>query len=117
MIRLFVLIILFCYSTVAFAIDKEKFCKIIKNYQDKSFQTSNGLKLQQLRRWNAIDRDMEQMVEENYKEIERDMNNRNSTAKRKKSTINYTRKRREELSISASKTIKKEKVEIIVKFD
>jgi len=50
MIRLFVLIILFCYSTVAFAIDKEKFCKIIKKYQDKSFETSNGLKLQQLRR-------------------------------------------------------------------
>ena len=47
------------------------------------------------------------------------MNNRNSTAKDKKrdKTINKTRKKREELSVSASKSIKKEEVEIIVKFD
>ena len=44
------------------------------------------------------------------------MNKRNSTSKRKK-TNNNTRKKREELSISASKTIKKEFIEITVKFD
>ena len=47
------------------------------------------------------------------------MNKRNSTSKRKKSSTNKskTRKRREELSISATKTIYKEDVEIVVKFD
>ena len=47
------------------------------------------------------------------------MNNRNSTSKRKidiKSNHQKTRKKREELSISASKSIKKEEVEIIVSF-
>ena len=45
------------------------------------------------------------------------MNKRNSTSKnRKDKTTVKTRKRREELSISASKSIKKEKVEIIVDF-
>ena len=45
------------------------------------------------------------------------MNSRNSTAKNRKDkkTIK-TRKKREELSISASKSIKKEQVEIIVDF-
>ena len=45
------------------------------------------------------------------------MNNRNSTSKRKEPIIdNKTRKRREELSISASKSIKKEDVEIVLTF-
>ena len=45
------------------------------------------------------------------------MNNRNSTAKnRKTNSTTKTRKKREELSISASKSIKKEQVEIIVDF-
>ena len=43
------------------------------------------------------------------------MNNRNSTAKRKVSN-QKTRKKREELSISASKSIKREEVEITVEF-
>ena len=53
------------------------------------------------------------------KVIESDMNARNSTSKNKNSDTvnNKTRKKREELSISASKSIKKEKVEIILKFD
>jgi len=50
-------------------------------------------------------------------EIEKDMNRRNSTSKRKDKANKKTRKKREELSISASKSIKKEKVEIIVKFN
>ena len=49
------------------------------------------------------------------------MNNRNSTSKNKesftKNTNNKTRKKREELSVSAVKSIKREEVEIIVKFD
>jgi hypothetical protein len=58
-------------------------------------------------------------IEKNYDIIEKDMNNRNSTSKRKESTLdnNKTRKKREELSISATKSIKKEEVEIVVKFD
>ena len=56
-------------------------------------------------------------IEENYATIEADMNGRNSTSKRKLPTTSKTRKKREELSVSASKSIKKESVEIIVKFD
>ena len=58
-------------------------------------------------------------IEQNFKSIELDMNARNSTSKNKKNEINLkkTRKKREELSVSASKSIKKEKVEIVLKFD
>lgn len=61
-------------------------------------------------------------IEENYKEIEKDMNNRNSTTKKfvEAPTVcdkNKTRKKREELSISAAKSIKKETVKIVVEFD
>ena len=58
-----------------------------------------------------------QYIQKNFETIEKDMNRRNSTSKRKDKTNKKTRKKREELSISASKSIKKEKVEIIVKFD
>jgi len=59
-------------------------------------------------------------IEENYEEIENDMNHRNSTSKRKEmksDPSNKSRKKREELSVSATKSIKKEQVEIIVKFN
>ena len=66
----------------------------------------------------AIENKVIDHIEENYDIIEKDMNSRNSTSKRKE--INYdnskTRKKREELSISATKSIKKEEVEIVVKF-
>lgn len=60
-------------------------------------------------------------IERNYETIEKDMNNRNSTSRRKDSVVlptdnSKTRKKREELSISATKSIKKEKVEIVVQF-
>jgi len=57
-------------------------------------------------------------IEDNYNEIEQDMNSRNSTSKRKELALenSKTRKKREELSISASKSIKKESVEIVVQF-
>lgn len=58
-------------------------------------------------------------IEENYEEIENDMLKRNSTSKKKELNDNTTktRKKRTELSISASKCIKKEDVEIVVKFN
>ena len=59
-------------------------------------------------------------IETNYAAIEKDMNNRNSTSKRKLVAANGTqkvRKPREELSISAAKTIKQEHVEIVIKFN
>ena len=69
----------------------------------------------------AIENKVLEYIEENFDAIEKDMNSRNSTAKRKNinqsQSDNKTRKKREELSISATKSIKKEEVEIIVKFD
>jgi len=67
----------------------------------------------------AIENHVIEYIEQNYNIIEKDMNSRNSTSKKRSvdSTKNKTRKKREELSVSASKSIKKESVEIIVKFD
>ena len=58
-------------------------------------------------------------IEENYQLIEKDMNTNNSTSKKKKYKIenNKSRKKREELSVSASKSIKKEKIEITLQFN
>ena len=73
----------------------------------------------------AIENNIIHYIESNYSDIENDMNQRNSTSKRKASPDNLstendntkTRKKREELSISACKCIKKEDVKIIVKFN
>lgn len=67
----------------------------------------------------AIENKVINYIEENYDTIEKDMNNRNSTSKRKEIVTDNskTRKKREELSISATKSIKKEEVEIIVQFN
>jgi hypothetical protein len=65
----------------------------------------------------ALENKVVNYIEEHYDVIEKDMNNRNSTSKRKENVENSkTRKKREELSISATKSIKKEDVEIVVKF-
>jgi len=65
----------------------------------------------------AIENKVIDYIDENYETIEKDMNCRNSTSKRKESIDNSkTRKKREELSISATKSIKKEDVEIVVQF-
>ena len=74
----------------------------------------------------AIENRIVDYIEKNYQDIENDMNHRNSTSKRNISEDNVsvtttndngkTRKKREELSISACKCIKKEDVKIIVKF-
>jgi hypothetical protein len=73
----------------------------------------------------AIENRIVDYIEENYQDIENDMNHRNSTSKRNVSIDNpvemndnsKTRKKREELSVSACKCIKKETVKIIVKFN
>jgi hypothetical protein len=70
----------------------------------------------------AIETRIIEYIEENY-EIETDMNTCNSTSKRKydNNTVyvnnsGKTRKKREELSISACKCIKKENVNIKISF-
>jgi hypothetical protein len=68
----------------------------------------------------AFDNNVIDYIESNYAAIEKDMNSRNSTSKRKQAAATGTqkiRKQREELSISASKTIKQEHVEIVIKFN
>lgn len=66
----------------------------------------------------AIENSVIDYIEQNYAIIEKDMNYRNSTSKNRViDKNNKTRKKREELSVSASKSIKKEIVEIVVKFD
>lgn len=67
----------------------------------------------------AIENKVINYIEENYDVIEKDMNSRNSTSKRKENATDNakTRKKREELSISATKSIKKEEVEIVVQFN
>ena len=104
--------------------------------QEKYMETTIG----QLNffKW-AIENRIIEYIEANYQEIESDMNHRNSSSNRKldgvtlKSTdsddgdayddsikrfsdTSKTRKKREELSISACKCIKKELVHIVVKF-
>jgi hypothetical protein len=65
----------------------------------------------------ALENNVIDYIEENYEEIEKDMNSRNSTSKKKElSDSSKTRKKREELSISATKSVKKEEVEIVVQF-
>ena len=139
----------------------DPFCRwdrITVPYKDgKYIQTTIG----QLNffKW-ALENNVIHYIEENYANIEKDMNNRNSTSKNKglsESAVSYsstnstssyttdmtdsidiindngemvggagsgsvdtnnkTRKKREELSISATKSIKKEKVEIVVNFN
>lgn len=67
----------------------------------------------------ALENRVVNYIEDNYDVIETDMNSRNSTSKRKEGLIDNakTRKKREELSVSATKSIKKEDVEIVVKFN
>lgn len=67
----------------------------------------------------VLQNDIIDYIKANLSDIEKDMNKRNSTAKKKELTEkqNKTRKKRNELSISALKSVKKENVEIIVKFN
>lgn len=82
--------------------------------ENESVQTTIG----QLNffKW-ALENKVIDYIESHYKEIESDMNKRNSTSKKKLKNTQKTRKKREELSISATKSIFKEDVEIIVRFN
>jgi hypothetical protein len=66
----------------------------------------------------AIENKILNYIESNYDQIENDMNARNSTSKKKEKIISdkKTRKKREELSLLASKSIKREDVEITINF-
>ena len=68
----------------------------------------------------AVENNILDYIRENYEAIEKDMNSRNSTSRSNKGVVSgnkKTRKKREELSIHDVKSIKKESVNIIVKFD
>jgi hypothetical protein len=68
----------------------------------------------------AIENRILDYIEQNFEEIERDMNSRNSSAAKKHPGFPdtaKTRKKRQELSVSASKCIKKEMVNIVVRFN
>lgn len=97
----------------------DPFCRwdriTIPYHNDKHIQTTLG----QLNffKW-AIEHNVLDYISQNYSIIEKDMNARNSTSKLKNNdNNNKTRKKREELSVSATRSIKKEEVEIVVKFD
>ena len=75
----------------------------------------------------ALENKIIDYIHSNYADIENDMIHRNSTSKRKDESMdnletidndnNKTRKKRQELSVSACKCIKKETVKIVVKFN
>tara|TARA_B100001094_G_C18089601_1_gene749679 strand:- start:436 stop:981 length:546 start_codon:yes stop_codon:yes gene_type:complete len=96
----------------------DPFCRwdriIIPYKENNSIQTTIG----QLNffKW-ALENEVIKYIENNYSDIEKDMNSRNSTSKRRSVNITKTRKKREELSVSATKSVKKETVEVVLKFD
>lgn len=81
--------------------------------EDSSIETTIG----QLNffKW-ALENNIIDYIEKHYEYIEEDMNNNNSLSRSKKN-LNITRKKRQELSISASKCLKKENIDIIVNFN
>ena len=95
----------------------DPFCRwqrITIPFDDKnSIQTTLG----QLNffKW-AIENGVINYIENNYSDIESDMNTRNSSAK-SKANNSKTRKKREELSESAIKSIKKEDISVRITFN
>lgn len=88
--------------------------------EDKVIETTIG----QLNffKW-ILENQIIQYIKENYQSIEQDMNSRNSISKKEKKqdlneidNLGKTRKKREELSISATKSIKKEDITIVLNF-
>lgn len=67
----------------------------------------------------AFENDVINYIKSKYSDIENDMNSRNSTSKRVKPIVysTKTRKKREELSVSATKSIHREEVKIVVSFN
>ena len=98
----------------------DPFCRWERIYIPYTGGTSIQTTIGQLNffKW-AIENKIIDYIETNYDNIERDMNSRNSTSKKKEKPLlsdKKTRKKREELSLLASKSIKKEDVEIIIQF-
>jgi hypothetical protein len=98
----------------------DPFCRweriIIPYKNNESIQTTIG----QLNffKW-AIENEVIDYIKLNYTKIEKDMNQQKKKKKKKEFIVkkdNKTRKKREELSISATKNIYKENIEIILKF-
>jgi len=84
---------------------------------DKDCQVQTTIGQLNFFKW-ALENKILDYIRQNYEKIEADMNQRNSTARHKVVEKNKkTRKKRQELSVSATKSIKKEDVEIIVKFN
>tara|TARA_B100001057_G_C22853223_1_gene951809 strand:+ start:2720 stop:3262 length:543 start_codon:yes stop_codon:yes gene_type:complete len=96
----------------------DPFCRwdrITIPYNDKeSIQTTLG----QLNffKW-ILENDILKHIETNLETIEKDMNKRSSSSKNRKNQNNNTRKKRTELSVCATKSIKKENVEITISFN
>lgn len=97
----------------------DPFCRwerITIPYGDQAIQTTIG----QLNffKW-AFENEIIKYIENHHVEIEEDMNKRSSTSRRQKVSVNETktRKKREELSISATKSVLKENVKITVSFN
>ena len=87
-------------------------------FGDKSFSIETTLGQLNFFKW-AIENKIIDYIETNYETIEYDMNTNNSISKNKKhnDSVGKSRKRREELSKSASKCLKKEKVEVVLQFN
>ena len=89
-------------------------------FGDKEFSIETTIGQLNFFKW-AIENKIIDYIETNYNIIEEDMNTNNSISKSKKHndslTNNKSRKRREELSVSAAKCLKKEKADITFKFN
>lgn len=97
----------------------DPFCRAKRIYlpyeNDKKFETTIG----QLNffKW-IIENKILDYINKNINDIKNDMEKRGSISKKRDTNDNNkTRKKREELSISALKSIKKEDIEIILKFN
>jgi hypothetical protein len=89
-------------------------------FGDKQFSVETTIGQLNFFKW-AIENRIIHYIETNMSDIEEDMNLNNSISKSKKhndslENLKNSRKRREELSISSAKCLKKEKAEVVIKF-
>ena len=101
----------------------DPFCRwdrIKMPFGDKEFSIETTIGQLNFFKW-AIENKIIHFIEKNMADIEEDMNLNNSISKSKKhndslENLKNNRKRREELSISSAKCLKKEKAEVVIKF-
>lgn len=91
-------------------------CKNINGESDKKISIETTVGQLNFFKW-AIENNIIKYIEDNFQEIEIDMNNNNSLSKSKKHLLSNTRKKREELSLSSGKYLKKENVSITFTFN